>query len=86
MVEHLFGRALLHDEAAVHEDDAVGHVAGEAHLVGDHDHGHAALRQAFHDAQHVAHEFGVQRAGGLVEQHDVRVHGKRAGDGHALSI
>ena len=54
--------------------------------MGDHDHGHAALRQALHDAQHVAHELGVERACGLVEQHDVRVHGQRAGDGHALLL
>src|SRR5260370_8798224 len=44
LVEHLLGRALLDDDAVVHEDDAVGNIAGEAHLVGDDDHCHATLR------------------------------------------
>jgi hypothetical protein len=30
----------LHDNAFVHEHDAVTHLAGEAHLVSDHHHGH----------------------------------------------
>src|SRR6266436_7496758 len=44
VVEHLLGRALFDDDAVVHKDDAVGDIAGEAHLVGDDDHGHASLR------------------------------------------
>src|SRR6185295_514336 len=36
------GRTLLHDGALVHEQHPVGRVAREAHLVADHDHGHAA--------------------------------------------
>ena len=51
-----------------------------------HDHGHAAAGELLHDAQHVAHELGVERARGLVEQHDVRVHGQGTGDGHALLL
>jgi drug/metabolite transporter (DMT)-like permease len=35
------GVALLDDDAAVHEDDPVGDLAGEGHLVGDDDHRHA---------------------------------------------
>ena len=50
VIEHLVGRALLDDNAAVHEDDAVGHIAGEAHLVCNHNHRHAATRELFHDA------------------------------------
>src|SRR4051794_34081762 len=37
-VEHLFRGAALDDAAAVHEDHLVGGLAGEADLVGDHDH------------------------------------------------
>ena len=37
VVEHLRGRALLDDPAAVHEDDRVGDLAGEADLVRDDD-------------------------------------------------
>ena len=43
VVEEVGGRAGLDDFAFVHEDDLVGDLAGEAHLVGDHQHGHAAL-------------------------------------------
>src|SRR3954452_17020062 len=32
--------ALLDDDPAVHEDDAVAHLAGETDLVGHHDHRH----------------------------------------------
>src|SRR5947209_4813025 len=35
-------RSFLDDRAVVHEKHAVGGVAGEAHLVADHHHGHAA--------------------------------------------
>ena len=67
VIEHLIGRALLDDNAAVHEDDAIGHVAGEAHLVRDHDHRHAAARELLHDTQDIAHELGVERTRRLIE-------------------
>src|SRR5882672_6113641 len=38
-------RPLFDDGALVHEHHPVGGVAREAHLVADHDHGHAALAQ-----------------------------------------
>ena len=41
VADDVLRRALLDDDAAVHEDDAVGDLAGEAHLVGDDDHRHA---------------------------------------------
>src|SRR5262245_41116922 len=64
------GRPLLHDGALVHEQNPVGGVAGEAHLVADHDHRHAALAQGAHDLEHRAHQLRIERAGRLVEQHD----------------
>jgi hypothetical protein len=39
----IFGRSLLGDPAAVEEADAVGELLGEAHLVGDHQHGQVVL-------------------------------------------
>src|SRR4051794_30891909 len=39
--EELGGRCLFDELAVGHEDHAVGRVPGEAHLVRDHDHGHA---------------------------------------------
>jgi hypothetical protein len=54
MVKDLARRALLHDNAAVHKDHAVGDVAGKAHLVRHDDHGHAVACQVTHDTQNVA--------------------------------
>ena len=71
---------------AVQEDDGVGDLAGEADLVGDDDHGHPARRQVPHDGQHLADQLGVQRAGRLVEQHQLGLHRQRAGDGHPLLL
>ena len=62
------------------------HLARKAHFVRHHQHGHALLGQGAHGAQHLARQFGVERRGGLVEQHDVGLHGQRPGDGHALLL
>ena len=43
--EQLLRRLVLLDLAVVDEDDAVGHLAGEAHFVGDHQHGDAGVCQ-----------------------------------------
>ncbi len=58
----------------------VGDFAGEAHLVGDADHGEAVIHQRADDLQHLTHHFRIERAGGLVEQHDRRLHRQGAGD------
>lgn len=46
-------RGLLDDDAAVHEDRAVGDLAGEAHLVRHEHHRHAALGEIADDLQHL---------------------------------
>ena len=84
--EDLARRALLDEVAVVHVHDAVGHVAAEAHLVADHDHGHAALGELPHDLEHLADQLGVEGAGRLVEEHEHRVHRHGAGDGDALLL
>ena len=66
--EELLRGLILLDLALIDEDDAVGHLAGEAHLVGDHQHGDAGVGQLLHQLQHLAHHLGVKGAGGLVEQ------------------
>ncbi len=76
----------MRDAALVEEHHAVGHFAGEAHFMGDHDHRHAAAREFAHHVQHFLHHFRVQGGGGLVEQHHLGPHGQRAGDGHALLL
>ncbi len=49
-------------------------------------HGHPFAGQPLHDVQHLSHHFGVEGAGGLVKQHDARLHGERPGDGHPLLL
>ena len=39
-----------------------------------------------HHVQHLADELGVERGGRLVEQHELRVHRQRPGDGDALLL
>ena len=75
VLDELPGRALLHHHAAVHEQDAVGHVTGKVHLVGHDDHGGLAVGQVPQNAQHLAGQLRVQRAGRLVEAEDIRVQG-----------
>ena len=86
VLDELPGRALLHHHAAVHEQDAVGHVTGKVHLVGHDDHGGLAVGKVPQNAQHLAGQLRVQRAGRLVEAEDIRVQGQGAGNGHALLL
>ncbi len=79
-------RALLDHDAAVHEQHPVGDLAGEAHLVGDDQHGHVLLGKLLHDQVDLVDQFRVERRGGLVEQHDLGLHGQRPGDRHALLL
>ena len=86
VVDHLPGVPLLHDDAAVHEDQPVRHVPGEGHLVGHHDHGGAAVGQLADDPQHLAGKLRIQGGGGLVEAQHVRLHAQSPGDGHPLLL
>ena len=45
-----------------------------------------SLREVLHDAQHLAGQLGIERRGHLVEQHHLRLHRQRAGDGDALLL
>src|ERR1700761_6551925 len=70
--EKLLGPIDLDDLALIHEDELIGGKAGEAHLMGDAKHGHAAFGQLDHDVEHLLDHLGVERRGRLVEQHDFR--------------
>src|SRR5689334_5738984 len=52
--EDLRRRPFFDDPAVIEDDDAVRHSPGEAHLVGDDDHGHPFVRKPFHHAEHFA--------------------------------
>ena len=43
VAKELFGRALLHDNALIHEQHAGADFTGKAHFVGHDHHGHAGL-------------------------------------------
>ena len=51
-----------------------------------HEHRHARSGQLAHDVQHLVDHLRVEGGGGLVEEHDLGLHGQRAGDGHALLL
>src|SRR6478736_2858919 len=82
--EELVGRGLLDDPAVGHEDDAVRGAAGEAHLVGDDDHGHAGVGQLDHHVEHLGDHLRVQGRGRLVEEHHLGIHRERAGGGDPM--
>src|SRR5688572_6919466 len=84
IAEELYWWRLLHDHAAVHEEDTAGHLTREAHLVGYHHHGHTVAREVAHDVEHLLDHLGVERARRLIEEHDARIHGQSARDGDAL--
>lgn len=84
--EHIVRRIVLQDVSAVHKDDAGAYLAHKSHFVRYDDDGHAAGCQLLDDIQYFADHFGVERRGGLVKKHDLRVERERADDGDALLL
>lgn len=82
--EELVRTADLDDAAVGHEHDVVGGRAGETRLMGDHDHRHPVAGELTHDLQDLVDHLGVERGGGLVEQHRLALHGEGPGDGDTL--
>ena len=70
----------------VHEDDPVGHLAGERDLVGHDHHRPPLLGELAHHLQHLAHQLRVEGGGRLVEQDQLGLHRQHAGDGDALLL
>ena len=68
------------------EDDAVGDVAGEAHLVSDDEHRAPFVGERAHDPEDLADEFGVERRSRFVEQHHSWPHRQRARNCGALLL
>jgi hypothetical protein len=68
------------------KEHAVRDLARKLHLVRHDDHGHAVPGQHAHGVQNLADELGVEGRGRLIEQDELRLHGQRAGDGHALLL
>ncbi len=74
------------DFAAIHENDAVGDIAGKADFVGDHDHRHAGIGEAAHHAKHFSDKFWIERRSGLVEQHQLGLDRERPRNRHPLLL
>src|SRR3546814_1621723 len=85
-IEEIVRRGYLDDFAGLHEHNPIGHFPRKPKLVRNDNHGHSVLRKIDHDIEDFAYHLGVQRAGGLVEQHDLRLHGQGPGDGHPLLL
>src|SRR5438093_1356775 len=80
------GRGDLQDAALLHERDAMGDLAGEACLVSDYDHGHAAVGKVDHDVEDLADRLRIEGGGRLVEEQDLWIHRHGPRDGHALLL
>src|SRR5215471_17330765 len=74
------------DLASIHEDHSIGHLAGETHLMSNDEHRHAALGKFHHNIKHLADHLGIQRRSRLIEQHNLRIHTERTGNGDALLL
>ena len=85
--EDVARRAALDDLAIVHDADPVGHLAHDAEIVGDQQHGHVELglelEQQVEDLRLDGH---VERRGRLVGDEQVGLVGERHGDHHPLPL
>ena len=76
----------FNDPPVLHNDHPVGRFAGESHLMGYDGDGHPVLDQLEHHVEHLARQFRIERRRGFVEEHQLGLHRKRTGDGHALGL
>ena len=83
--EHLIGRAFERHMPALHDHHAVG-LCRLFHIMRDHHDGHPAIVQLMAHAHKACSAAGVEHGRSLVEHEHRRVHGKHAGDGHALFL
>ena len=88
-IVHRFGsgiRLVGHDLSVGEYDGTVG-VGGGHRIVRDHDDGLAKLvDRTLQEAEHFGAGNGVEVAGRLVSEHQLRLGNQRAGDGHALLL
>jgi hypothetical protein len=84
--EDLRRRTAFEDYAAVHEDNARRDLAGEAHFMGDDQHGCAGLGEAADGEEHLLDEFGIKCGRDLVKEEEARVHGERPCNGYTLLL
>src|SRR5450759_4318618 len=86
MLEYFRRSSGLNDEALIHEDDAVRDFLRKTHLMCDDNHRHAFACKSDHHVEDLMDQLHVNGGRRLVEQHELRVHGKRTRYGHALLL
>ncbi|PKW17078.1 hypothetical protein A8926_5007 [Saccharopolyspora spinosa] len=64
-IAHHLPRWAVFDDAPPSVKTTVRDLAGETHHVRDDEHRHPVVGEASHDAEHVAHEFRIERPGEL---------------------
>jgi hypothetical protein len=85
--EGLPGRAVKHDRAAIHHDDAGDAIRQLVHAVLDHhDRGAVLAVEPGEDREDLGHAGGVEIGGGFVEHQQARAPSQHGGDTHALLL
>lgn len=84
--ELVLGCILKDFPADVHEDDTVRNLAGKAHFVRHHHHGHALRSESDHNIEHFAYHLRIESRCRLVEKHDDWIHRQGARNGDTLLL
>ena len=86
ILDDLLRGALFDDDAIGHENHAIRDVFGEFDFMRDDNHRHVHGGEFADDFQNFASEFGIEGGGRFVEEENLRVVDKGAGDGDALLL
>src|SRR5450830_1042503 len=86
MLKYLRRRSGLNDESLIHEDNTVGDFLRKTNLMCDDNHRHALVCKFDHHVEDLMDQLHVNGGRRLVEQHELRVHGKRTRYGHPLLL
>ena len=84
--EHQLGRTFLDNAAFIHEDDSIGDFLREVDLVGHDDHRAPFFGERADHLQHFSDQLRVEGRGGLVEEHELGLHGQGACDRDTLLL
>src|SRR5450759_178786 len=86
MLEYLRRRSGLNDESLIHKNDTVRDFLRKTNLMCDDNHCHALVCKFDHHVEDLMDQLHVNGGRRLVEQHELRVHGKRTRYGHPLLL
>src|SRR5450756_212173 len=86
MLEYPRRRSGLNDESLIHKNDTVRDFLRKTNLMCDDNHCHALVCKFDHHVEDLMDQLHVNGGRRLVEQHELRVHGKRTRYGHPLLL